>query len=60
MPKQDSMGTETLKQPPVVLPFPLRHGYVAQVVVPRDLTKVEADRLCSFVQSLVVPLVLEG
>lgn len=36
----------------LALPFPLRPGYLAQVVIPRDLTKAEADRLCAFVMSL--------
>lgn len=35
--------------------FPLRDFYVAQVVIPRNMTKDEADRLCAFVQSLAAP-----
>jgi hypothetical protein len=36
-------------------PFPLRPGYLAQIVVPRDMSKAEADRLCAFVLSLATP-----
>ena len=40
----------------LVLPFPMRgKSYLAQVVVPYDMTKAEADRLCAFVMSLAVP-----
>ena len=38
----------------LVLPFPMK-GAMAQLVVPRNLTQAEADRLCAFVQSLVQP-----
>lgn len=38
----------------LVLPFLLRAGYVAQLVVPRDMTRGEADRLCQYVQSLAI------
>lgn len=43
-----SAATETS----LVLPFPLRPGFLAQVVIPRDLTKDEAARLCNFIQAL--------
>lgn len=36
----------------LALPFPLRPNYLAQVVIPRDLTKDEATRLCAFIQAL--------
>ncbi|CAI8879184.1 hypothetical protein [Burkholderia ambifaria] len=36
----------------LALPFPLRPGYLAQVVIPIDMTKDEADRLCAFIQTL--------
>lgn len=36
----------------LALPFPLRPGYLAQVVIPRDMTKAEAARLCAFIQTL--------
>lgn len=38
----------------LALPFPLRPGYLAQVVIPRDMTKAEAIRLCAFIQTLAV------
>jgi|PlaIllAssembly_1097288.scaffolds.fasta_scaffold1856607_2 hypothetical protein len=37
------------------LPYPLRPDFLAQVVVPRDMTIVEAERLCAFVLALVMP-----
>jgi hypothetical protein len=40
---------------PQAYPFPLRAGYMAQVVLPRDMTKKEAERLCAFVMSLAKP-----
>jgi hypothetical protein len=36
----------------LALPFPLRPGFLAQVVIPRDLSKDEAARLCAFIQAL--------
>ena len=39
----------------LVLPFPIRPKYLAQIVVPRDMTKQEADRLCAFVMSVAAP-----
>lgn len=36
----------------LALPFPLRPGFLAQIVIPRDLSKPEADRLCAFIQAL--------
>jgi hypothetical protein len=38
----------------LALPFPLRAGYLAQIVIPRDMTKAEAARLCAFIQTLAV------
>jgi hypothetical protein len=38
----------------LALPFPLRPGYLAQVVIPRDMTKAEASRLCAFIQTLAL------
>jgi hypothetical protein len=38
--------------------FPLRPGYLAQAVLPRDLTKEEAARLCAFLMSLAAPAAL--
>lgn len=36
----------------LAMPFPLRPNYLAQVVIPRDMTKEEAQRLCAFIQAL--------
>lgn len=36
----------------LALPFPLRPGHLAQIVIPLDMTKDEADRLCAFIQTL--------
>lgn len=35
------------------LPYPLRPGFLAEVLIPRDLKKEEADRLSAFIQALV-------
>lgn len=39
----------------LVLPFPLRPNYKVQIVIPSDMTKDEADRLCKFVMSIAIP-----
>lgn len=36
----------------LALPFPMRQGFLAQIVIPRDMTKAEASRLCAFIQTL--------
>lgn len=36
----------------LAIPFPLRPTFLAQVVIPRDLTKDEARRLCAFIEAL--------
>lgn len=36
----------------LALPFPLRPTFLAQIVIPRDLTKDEARRLAAFIDSL--------
>jgi len=36
----------------LALPFPLRPGFLAQIVIPRDLTQDEATRLGVFIQAL--------
>jgi hypothetical protein len=38
----------------LAMPFPLRPGYLAQVVIPRDMKKAEAARLCAFIMTLAV------
>jgi hypothetical protein len=35
--------------------FPLRPDYQAQLVVPRDLTVRDAERLIEFIRTLVMP-----
>lgn len=39
----------------IVLPFPLRPDFAAQIVIPRDMTPAEAERLCTFVRTLALP-----
>lgn len=40
----------------IALPIPLEGGrYLAQLVVPRDLRKEEADKLCAVLQAFVMP-----
>lgn len=34
------------------MPFPMRDDYLAQITIPRDMTKDEAARLCTFIQAL--------
>lgn len=44
---------EKLPTQSLVLPFPMRGGkYMAQIVIPRDMTVAEANRLCAFITSL--------
>ena len=45
-----AVGTSTGQN--LVLPYPLRPGYLAQIIVPLDMTKDEAARLCSFISTL--------
>ena len=47
-PQQQRYATDTS----LAMPFPLRPGFLAQIVIPRDLTKPEAERLCAFIQAL--------
>lgn len=42
----------TTTETSLALPFPLRPTFLAQVVIPRDLTKDEARRLAVFIDSL--------
>ena len=44
----------------MVYPIPIRPGYLAQLVVPMDLSKQEAERLSEFLRALVVPWAKEG
>lgn len=36
----------------LMMPFPLRPTFLSQIIIPRDLTKDEAARLCAFIQAL--------
>lgn len=40
--------------PSVCLEYPLRPDYLAQLVLPQDLTLREAQRLCEFIRTLVI------
>jgi hypothetical protein len=42
----------TVTESSLALPFPLRSNFLAQIVIPRDLSKAEAKRLCVFIESL--------
>lgn len=41
--------------PSICNDYPLRPDYLAQVVVPRDMTELEAERLCAFIKTLARP-----
>ena len=45
-------GDATAMTPSLTMPFPLRDDYLASITIPRDMTKDEADRLCTFIQAL--------
>lgn len=51
-PKQ--MPTSAVTDTSLMMPFPLRPTFLAQLIIPRDLTKDEATRLCAFIQALAV------
>jgi hypothetical protein len=34
--------------------YPLRPDYLAQLVLPREITVIEAARLCDFIRTLVI------
>ncbi|CAN7725451.1 hypothetical protein LJR290_006165 [Variovorax sp. LjRoot290] len=36
----------------LMMPFPLRPNFLVQIIVPRDMTKDEAARLCTFIAAL--------
>lgn len=48
------MPTSAVTDTSLMMPFPLRPTFLAQLIIPRDLTKDEASRLCAFVQALAV------
>lgn len=44
--------TSAVTDTSLMMPFPLRPSFLAQIIIPRDLTKEEAARLCNFIQAL--------
>lgn len=44
--------TGAVTETSLMMPFPLRPTFLAQIIIPRDLTKDEASRLCTFIQAL--------
>lgn len=36
----------------LMMPFPLRSNFLVQIIIPRDMTKDEASRLCTFISAL--------
>ena len=53
-PVQQRAETFIATEANLAMPFPLRPGYLAQVVIPRDMKKTEAARLCAFIMTLAV------
>ncbi|MGH8736412.1 MAG: hypothetical protein ACREVC_03520, partial [Burkholderiales bacterium] len=45
-------ATVTPASPALVMQYPLRENFAAQVVLPRNLTLDEARRLCAFIRTL--------
>ncbi len=41
--------------PSLCYAYPMRPDFLAQLVVPRDLSAAEAKRLCAFIETLVIP-----
>lgn len=37
------------------LPFPLRPDFTATLIIPRDLTSAEAERIAAFINALTLP-----
>ena len=44
----------------ICLPFPIRRDFIAQIIVPANMTQDEADRLCAFVMFLAQPEPVEA
>ena len=44
--------TSAVTETSLMMPFPLRPSFLAQIIIPRDLSKDEANRLCNFIQAL--------
>lgn len=51
---QQKIATSAVTDTSLMMPFPLRPTFLAQLIIPRDLTKDEAIRLCAFIQALAV------
>lgn len=49
---QPKLITSAVTDTSLMMPFPLRPSFLAQIIIPRDLTKEEATRLCNFIQAL--------
>ncbi len=50
----EKRGAETMASSGLTLSFPLRSDFLAQVVIPRDLTAIEARRLGAFLLTIAV------
>lgn len=50
--KATNAVTGTVTDTSLVMPFPLRQTFLAQIVVPHDLTRAEAARLSNFIMAL--------
>jgi len=51
-PQPQKQITSAVTDTSLMMPFPLRPTFLAQIIIPRDLTKDEALRLCNFIQAL--------
>jgi len=52
--KYDSLAIPERNGPWLALDYPIRPDFMAQVVVPRNLTMAEARRLEAFIMSLAI------
>jgi len=52
VPAKPNTITATVTDTSLVMPFPLRPTFLAQIVIPHDLTKSEAARLNNFIMAL--------
>jgi hypothetical protein len=52
----NSTGTAlVLYRKSICNPFPMDRGYIAQIVVPRDMSRQEAERLAECIKALAQP-----
>jgi hypothetical protein len=58
-PQPKHAPTSAVTDTSLMMPFPLRPNFLAQLIIPRDLSKEEAARLCAFIQALAhdIPVV---